>query len=162
MDLLQHLETYITAQKGVGMHFVLIGIGLLIIASLSHFFGESPLANGLKIGALICGLLILIGGIGYRITEDRLLGKQTELFHNDMAEFQQVETERMVKVVKEYPVYQMVFGSFIILALLVVWFVKNPFWHGVAFAVIILCTCVMISEAFSQLSIRAYHDILTE
>ena len=161
MSELNHLETYINAQKDVAIHFVLIGIGLLLIALLSHFFSSSSLGNGLKIGAIVCGIFILLGGIGYRNTETKLLKNQSELLEKDKVEFHRVESERMTKVVKDYPIYQIGFGVFIILSLLIVLLVKNPFWNGVAFAIIILFVLVMISEAFSYKSINEYNEYLT-
>ncbi|MEM6348824.1 MAG: hypothetical protein AAF927_33375 [Bacteroidota bacterium] len=160
MELLDHLGTYINAQKNVGTQFILIGALLLIIAGWSHFSDTSQLSSGLKIGAIICGLLILAGGIGYRSTEATLLKKQTELFQNSQTEFKQLETERMEKVKKDYPVYQIVFSVFIVAALLVVSLVKNPFWHGIAFAMMLLMIGVMIIEAYSQRSINLYYEHL--
>ena len=114
MELLEHFEAYISAQKGVGTQFVLIGLLLLGVAIWAHVGGSSPLTSGLKTGALVCGVLILAGGFGYRSTEANLLKTQTELFNTDQSQFREVETERMAKVKKDYPVYQMVFGGFIV------------------------------------------------
>lgn len=161
MSELNHLETYINAQKDVATHFVLIGIGLLLIALLCHFFSNSSLGNGLKIGGIICGIFILLGGIGYRNTETKLLKTQSGLLAKDKVEFHRVESERMAKVVKDYPIYQIGFGAFIIVSLFIVWFIKIPFWNGIAFAVIILFVLVMISEAFSYKSINEYNKHLT-
>ncbi len=160
MELLANLEIYINAQKNVGTQFILIGILLLIVAIWSHFSDISPIASGLKTGTLICGLLILAGGFGYRYTETSLLKKQTELFHQNQTEFKQVETDRMTKVKKDYFVYQIVFGGFIVLSVLLIFFVKNTYWHGIAFAVLILMVGVMIVEAFSQRSINQYYESL--
>lgn len=160
MELLTNLETYINAQKNVGTQFILIGILLMIVAAWSHFSDTSSLTSGLKTGSFICSLFILIGGFGYRYTENTLLKNQTELFEKNQTEFKQVEMERMVKVKKDYPIYQIVFGSFIVLSLLLIWFVKKHYWHGVAFAIILLMLCVMIVEAFSQRSINQYYESL--
>ena len=161
MELMQQLEIYTMAQKSVGTQFMLIGFGLLGIATLSYFMGESALSNGLKTGALVCGLVMLVGGFGYRNFSVKTQDVQMELLQKNEVEYQQVETERMAKVVKDYPMYQIVFGAFIIIALLVIWFVKNPYWHGVAFAVMIQAAAVMLSEAFSHQSIKAYFDYLS-
>ena len=160
MDALQEFETYIAAQKNVAIQFIIIGVGLLLLSILLQFLGKGSLSNGLKIGALVCGLLIFIGGIAYHNTETKLLKTQTSLYQKSKIEFQQVETKRMQKVLKDYPIYQIVFGGFIILSLLVVFFVKNPFWHGVAFAVIIYNVAVLIVEAYSHQSIVQYYKSL--
>jgi len=160
--VLQQLESYILAQKNVALQFIMIGIALLIFSTLLHIMGKGSLSNGLRIGSLICGLFILIGGIAYKNTENKLLQTQTVLYQKSKVEFKQVETERMQKVMKDYPIYQIVFGSFIVLSLLVIWLVKNPYWHGIAFSVILLFTAVMIVEAFSQQSIKLYFEFLNE
>ena len=162
MKELSYFEADIKAQKGVGNEFIAIGIVLLVVAIICHFYGESSLTNGLKIGGIVCGLLILAGGIAYKNTEIKLLTTQTELFETNPSEFKTIETERMSKVVKDYPIYQVVFAAFIVLGILVVLLVKNPFWHGIAFAVMLLFVGVMISEAFSHRSIKTYNQYLIE
>lgn len=161
MEALQQLEIYITAQKNVAIQFIIIGVVLIVLAVLLYLFGKETLSNGLKIGALICGCFILIGGIAYLNTENKLLKTQTELYQKSPTEFQQIETERMQKVTKDYLVYQIAFGSLIVLSLLVVWFVKNQYWHGIAFSVMLLFVAVMIVEAYSHSSIKAYFEFLT-
>jgi len=160
MDLLSQFEIYINAQKGVGSQFILLGAALLVIAIWAHFSGGSVLANGIKTGALICGLLIIAGGFGYRSTEAGLLKKQSEVYEKSQVEFTKIETERMAKVNKDYTVYQIVFGAFIIVSLLIIFLLKNPYWHGIAFAVILLMIGVMIVEAFSHQSIKEYYQFL--
>ena len=160
MEVFQQFETYIAAQKNVAIQFIVVGVVLVLLSGLLHFLGKAELSNGLKIGALICGSFILIGGIAYYNTEDKLLKSQALVHQEDALKFEQVELERMEKVAKDYPVYQIVFGSFIILSILIVWFVKNPYWHGVAFSVIMLFAAVMMVEAYSQRSIQAYLDLL--
>ena len=63
MDILQALETYTLAQKTVATNFIYLGIGLVIYAIAVWVFAiGGQLSNGLKYGALVCGLLIMIGG----------------------------------------------------------------------------------------------------
>ncbi len=158
--MLSYLETYITAQKAVGLHFILLGIGLLVVAIVSQIMGSTALANGIKTGALVCGLMMIVSGIGYRMTETKLLENQTQLFQKDAANFQQVETERMAKVIKDYPLYQMVSIALIIAALVLIFFTKNPYWQGIAYAVIMMFVGFMMIEDFSHYSIKAYFQAL--
>ncbi|MBV6652887.1 MAG: hypothetical protein KI786_03975 [Mameliella sp.] len=162
MEALQQLEIYIAAQKNVAFQFILIGVLLFILAAVFHFLGKGDLSAGLRTGSIVCGCFILIGGIAYQNTEHKLLETQKALYHESAEQFQQQEAARMEKVVKDYPVYQMVFGGFIMLSLLVVLFVSKPYWHGIAFSVIILFVLVMISEAFSHQSIKSYFEFLTQ
>jgi len=160
MEIIQEFQAYIAAQKAVGFQFIILGVSLIVIAGISQITSESALANGLKIGALVCGILIIAGGIGYRITETNLLREQSDLHKENHVEFQHVETERMAKVKKDYPVYQVVFSIITVLSLVVILFVGNSYWQGIAFAIVILMVGVMIIEAFSQLSINSYYESL--
>ena len=160
MELLTHFEAYINAQKNVAVQFIIIGVGLIVMALFLQFFGKSSLSSGLKMGALICGLFILIGGFAYNNTENKLRKTQTSLYQKSEKNFQQVEKERMQKVVKDYPIYQAAGAGLIVLALLVILFVKKPFWDGVAFAVVIYSVGFLLVEAYSQQSIRTYFEFL--
>ena len=160
MELLTHFDTYINAQKNVAIQFIVIGVGLIVMALCLQIFGKSNLSNGLKAGALICGLFIIIGGFAYNNTENKLRKTQISLYQKSEKDFQQVEKERMQKVVKDYPIYQAVGASLIVLALLVILFVKKPFWQGVAFAVIIYSVGFLLVEAHSHQSIKTYFDLL--
>ncbi len=156
MEILQQFETYITAQKNVAIQFIILGLGLLVLSGILHFFGKSELSNGLKIGGLVCGCFILIGGIAYLNTENKLLDTKVSLYNENKVEFMQTEIERMEKVKTDYPIYQYVFGAFIIASILVIWLMKNPFWNGVSFSVMLLFTVVLIIEAYSYESINTY------
>ena len=63
---------------------------------------------------------MIMSGIDHRNTETNLL-KKTALYLGNQAEFKKVETKRMEKLTKNYPIYQFVFGSFIILYLLLIY-----------------------------------------
>lgn len=157
MEILKSLETYTVAQKMVGINFIITGIGLLIISAMCQFIlSNSELTNGLKIGTLVCGIFILIGGVGYKNFSAKTEAKQIEIYNQSKTEFIDQENIRMEKVVKDYPIYQVAFGTFIILSILLVWLTNKPFWHGIAFSIMILFTAVMVIEAFSHKSITDY------
>lgn len=162
MDTFSQFEIYISAQKNVAIQFMLIGSVLLLAATCFHFFGKGELSVGLRNGALICGIFILIGGIAYQNTENKLLVTSKSLFEENPQEFKKQEKQRMQKVIRDYPVYQFVFGGLIILSLLIVWFIDSSFWHGVAFSVILLAIGVMVVEAYSHQSIKTYTEYLTK
>lgn len=160
MKILQQLEIYINAQKNVAIQFIIIGVGLLLLFALLHFFSESAWLHGLKIGALICGCFILVGGVAYYNTENKLLKSSIQLYQNNTTDFQKTELERMQKVIRDYPIYQIIFSSLIVLSLLGIWLLPNPFWQGVACATVLLFVAVILVEAYSYQSIKAYVEFL--
>lgn len=159
MEILKSLETYTIAQKMVGISFVIVGLGLGSISAICHYMlTDTEVSNGLKIGSLICGIFILVGGFGYHNFSTKTALKQIEIHEKSEEIFLALETIRMEKVVKEYPIYQIVFGVFIIFSILIVWFTNKPFWIGIAFSVMLLFTSVLIIEAFSYKSISDYNS----
>ena len=157
MEIIKSLGEYTISQKLVGTSFIVIGILFIVFAIINNYaFSQSELIKGLKMGSLICGIFILIGGFGYNNFSTKTELKQIERYNQSRDDFLKQENIRMEKVIKDYPVYQIVFGSFIIISILIIWFTKNPFWHGIAFSVIILFTSVMIIEANSHKSIKNY------
>ena len=73
MDLLNQLEIYISAQKGVGLHAFIFGSALLLAALFFHLFGVGSLSNGIRIGCLVLGIILFIMGFGLRISQDNIL-----------------------------------------------------------------------------------------
>ncbi|MFK8054778.1 MAG: hypothetical protein AB8F78_01555 [Saprospiraceae bacterium] len=160
MDLQSELEIYISAQKAVGTQFIAVGVGLLLTAFISHMFGEGPLASGLKIGGIVCGLLISGGGFLYRYTETTLLENQSTLYRLNSEKFALEEGARMEKVVSDFPKYQITFRAILLAGMIAVLVTESPFWHGVSFTIMGMMIGVLIAEAFSKSSIMTYHQAL--
>ena len=80
MDLLDQLETYINAQKGVGLHAILFGSGLLITSLLFYLLGEGSLSNGIRNGSLVLGILLLFMGFGIRKSQENILKDKIAIY----------------------------------------------------------------------------------
>lgn len=156
MNLEQALETYSEAQKIFGTRMMLIGCGLMTFAVYLHFIEDGRLYDGMKISALIAGLLVVLGGAYYHSYSIRVQKEQMEAFQQNPETFQSNELQRMEKVEKEFPTFQWIFGVILIAAVLLRLFGPNDYWHGVAYSIIILMSLQMILESISKLSIDAY------
>ncbi|MBD0401790.1 hypothetical protein [Flammeovirga sp. EKP202] len=163
MNILQSLETYVSAQKWVGTNFIILGAILIAVSSVvALFVTKSPLATGMKWGSLVCGLLIIAGGISYSSFNKKILYKGESLFNKSKIEFVQYEHERMEKVDNGFLTYQLVFAAFVVASLVVILFVKAPLLKGIAFAVAILFIGQLIIEGFSHASIEKYTNELRQ
>ena len=157
MNILQALEAYTLAQKTVATNFIYLGIGLIIFSIAVWVFAPGgQLSNGLKYGALVCGILIMIGGLSYRNFSQKILENGIKAQNNNHVQFVDEETIRMEKVEKDFPVYQMVFGAFIAIPLLLIFFINKPLLNGISFSIMILFLFQMIIEAYSYTSIAEY------
>ncbi|CAM1358225.1 membrane hypothetical protein [Tenacibaculum sediminilitoris] len=128
MQLIEQLEIYIQAQKGVGLNAILFGSGFLITALFFHLYGESGLASGFRNGALVVGVLLYAMGFGLRISQENLLKENKVLYKHDKVEFQQTEIERMSKVKDNYPRLQIVIVVLVVLSLMAFLIIKNIVW----------------------------------
>ena len=96
-------------------------------------------------------------GFGLRMTQEKLLKEKTALYQKDKIEFKQTEIEWMTKGKNNYPFYQIGMAIIIVLSLLIV---RNPFWQGIGFSVIVFMVGNMIIEAYSNNSLLAYYESL--
>ena len=156
----EHLETYINAQKTIANYIMGAGIVYIVLAIMLQFIESTTIFNGLKIGLLVVGLIALASGYGYLITEKKLLQKQTELIQQNPTQFLNKEKERMTKVIRNFPIYQLVFIVIIIISLLIIFFVKNGFLQGIMFSVILYLIGNLIIEQISKTSILTYYEKL--
>lgn len=161
MDLVDQLEIYIQAQKGVGLHAILFGSVFLISALFFYLYGESGLSNGIRNGAIVIGVLLFIMGFGLRISQENLLKEKKALYQQDKVEFHQTEIERMSKVKNNYPKQQIVMVILVVLLLTSFLIIKNNVWQGVILSVSVFMIGNIIIEAFSNLAIVAYYENLT-
>ncbi|MCR9014439.1 hypothetical protein [Aquiflexum gelatinilyticum] len=159
--MLEQLEIYISAQKTIGNYMLALGLIMVLVAILMHFSTTDSLFYGLKIGLLVFGFFSLIGGYSYKLTEDKLLKSQTSIYQANANKFNQVEKERMQKVVKNFPVIQFVFAVLIIAALVTNLLFDKPFLNGILFALVVFLVGNMIIESISKQSISAYFEQLS-
>jgi len=157
MGIIESLDAYIASQKAVAIQFLILGACFLVIAGLLwQFDAGSKLLQGLKTGCLVWSLLILAGGGAYYNFCNKLHAQQTQAHEADQAQFLATEHQRIAKVVKDFPLYQMVFAAFIVVALVVILFVNKAFFSGIAFATLLLFSVLMLIEAHSKTSIDAH------
>lgn len=161
MDLLNHLEVYITAQKDVGFNAFVFSAGMITSALILHFYGSSQLAMGIRNGNFIIGILLVLMGVGLRFSQEKILLEKKVLYQTDQIEFKQAEIERMTKVKNNYPIGQAVMTGLVLIALLAFLMIKNQVWQGVSLSLSIFFLGNVIIEAFSYLAILAYYNQLT-
>lgn len=160
--MIEQLDIYINAQKSIAHYMLCFGVILFGLAISFHFAGGGSVFNGLKIALLVLGVISLGSGFGYKVTEENLLKKQRILYQENTSQFHQVETERMKKVVNNFPIIQYSFIAIIVISLVVIVLTKNGLLQGVLFAVVIFVLGNMIIESVSKTSIHVYYQQLTE
>ena len=161
MNFIESLALYTSSQKLVAVGFIAVGLVFILLAGtlMVQSLLSTQLWQGFKLGTLSCGLLILVGGIGYLKFCDKTQTDLLAMYEKDQAALIQVEKERMQKVAGGYPVYQAVFAVIVALSLLLI-FIGREFLMGVSFSVAFLFLCVMLMEAHSKDSILKHNDYI--
>lgn len=161
MKIINHFEVYIAAQKATGMHFVFFGTSLLLAAILLHFSQLNPITHGLKNGFFVISILLLGSGVGFIMSQNKLLETKIETYQSNEQEFKQQEIERMQQVNKSVPNIILGLGiTLIILILALMFFIPQPFWKGISFSVLIYLLGLFILESISFLSVKKYLELL--
>ncbi len=161
MNPFNSFQNYIAAQKTIGFYFSFLGIFLVVIAAVSNFYNpENSLYNGLFIGGLTTGLLIMLGGFFYRNFNGKLFISVESHYKKDKAIFLNNETSRMEKVINDFSSLQFIFTVIIILAIGVIISFKNPYISGISLAISLLFSGIMIIEAISKSFIDHYYEEL--
>jgi hypothetical protein len=158
--MLEQLEIYINAQKTIANYMLAMGFIMLLFAVVIHFSGLNAVLIGLKIGLIIFGLFSSVSGIGYKMTEEKLLKNQTLLYKESSATFHPKEKERMAKVVNNHPKIQIVLVILIIVSLLINLFIDKALVKGILFSLVIFSVGNLIIESVSKKSIDTYFEQL--
>jgi len=160
--MLEQFETYISAQKTIANYMLAFGLIMLIACVLIHFSTSNTLFTGLKIGLFMFGLFSSFGGYGYKKTEEKLLKSQTLRYQENPTQFTQKEKARMTKLVKNFPVTQIVFVVLIVMALVTNLFVSKALVSGILFSLVLFSVGNLIIESVSKKSIHLYFEILSK
>ena len=159
--MLEQLELYINAQKTIANYMLAFGILMLLLALFTHFADSNSTLSGLKMGLIVFGAFSSVSGLGYKRIEDKLLKSQTLLYQESSARFQQQETERMTKVVKNHPKIQIALIVLVMASLIINLFLDKAFVNGILFSLVIFSVGNLIIESVSKKSIDAYFENLS-
>ena len=161
MEIIHHFNSYIAAQKATGMHVAIFGSILLVASILLHFSQLNPITQGLRNSFFVLSILLLLSSAGFIMSQQKLMTSKTEVYQTNPQEFKQQEIERMEKVNKSVPTIVLGLSiAILLLVLALIFFIKEPFWRGITFGVIIYFLGLTITESISHLSVKRYLEIL--
>lgn len=163
MDIIKHFEIYIAAQKATGVQVAIFGGVLLVSAILLHFSKLNPITQGLRNSLFVLSILLLVSGAGFILNQNKLHKTKIESYQASQLAFKTEEIERMKAVDKSVPRIILGLSVAIILVLLImIFFINQPLWKGVAFGLIIYFLGLVITESISYLSVRNYLESLLD
>ena len=163
MTLVDFLSAYTVAQKGVAWGFILCGLVLLAAFTILYLQStlDGTLWQGVRMGSMVGGLMILVGGIAYLRFCDSSYLQISIAYEAAPASALQDELGRMSKVVSGYLIYQICFAFVVVVALAAALF-AGKFWAGFAYPFAFLFLALLLIEAHSHASIIQYASYLEQ
>lgn len=161
--MLEYLEKYTVAQKGVGTYFIVFGVVFFFFTMVIRIvFGRSVLLTGLNWGSFSSALFLTASGIIYRAYCDMIHRKAAAALFENESEFIKSEYSRMGKVEKDFKKFQIAFSALAFISVIIGIFIHSRTGKGVFFAFAILFVGMLAIEYYSRNSIKNYSRQLYE
>ena len=160
MELLKLATEWAKAEVFSTRYFIFFAIGFLIASVGFWQLGKTDLAKAYIIPTLVAGTLLLIIGSGLNYTNIQRVKQFEKDFNTDASAFYQSEIERSESTLKEYTVVFKVIPIMIIIAALLILFVKTPTWRAISIATIAMLIVILLVDGTAHSRIENYHKEL--
>ncbi|PKQ60732.1 hypothetical protein BZG01_20565 [Labilibaculum manganireducens] len=136
------------------------GVFLLISAVLFHIYGNLPSAKALLIPLIVIGLFFTSIGVGGIYSNSKKVAKVEEIYLQNQGEFVDSEIARVEGFQYLYPMSIGISLTSFLIAIGLLYFVKNVQWQAIAIALILLGSAFAAIDYFSKERARIYYEKL--
>ena len=163
MNIVESLELYTASQKLLALRFLAIGIVLALCFLIITFMNSlnGPLWSGLKVGSLVCSILIIAFSFVYINFSNKTHSDLLERHSLDQSAMLGFEVERMEKIVREFPMYKAFFAAMVLIGLGLMVF-ANPYWQGIGFAILAMHGTMIYFELHSKMAIDRHYELVSQ
>lgn len=140
-----------------------VAFAIIFILSAVGFWqlGKSELAKSFIIPTLVCGVLVLIIGVGLIYNNHTRIEKFTKEYENNKVEFVKSEIERTDKTISETnTTIYLIIPIIIIVATLLIIFIDKSVWRATCITVIAMMIVLLFVDSNSQSRIITYNKTL--
>ncbi len=150
MNVAEVIAVYFRGEKSEAALIMLAGAMSLAAALWLWFPVREPFARGLAAALLLTAALGLgVGGSVYFRT-DAQVARLQQLQRSDPARFAAQEGPRIRQVVKSFGIYRLCYAAAVILALLFVFVLGKPHYHGLAVGLLILAALGLTIDFYAE------------
>jgi hypothetical protein len=140
------LERYFSAEKQIGLVFIVFSLIAIAIAVYLYFGRQTDLMKGFSIPVLVLGVLFLIQGRTLHGRADSLMAANLQAFESKSVDIKDKELPRIKKVLDDVAAYRLLeIGLFAVAALIAFYLrSKRPelnFWYGLTLSLAITAIC---------------------
>ncbi len=156
MNLDDVIRAYFAGEKSEAALILLAGIAALAMALWLWFSIREPFARGLASTLLLVAALGLgVGGTVY-FRSDAQAQQLVELLRADPTRFGAEEGPRIRQVAKSFGQYRIAYAIAVILALVFVFLLGRPIFHGLAVGLLILAALGFTIDYYAEARAAAY------
>lgn len=161
MDILKTATNWAKAELFSTPFFILFGL-VFILASIGFWqLGKTDMAKAYFIPTLVAGILLVIIGSGLLYANIQRVGQFEKDYNADSITFIESEISRTEATLKEYnTIVFKVIPIIIIVAALLIIFVKSPTWRAISITTIAMLIVILLIDGTAYARIDAYHKEL--
>ncbi|AEH01885.1 hypothetical protein [Lacinutrix sp. 5H-3-7-4] len=160
MDLLKIAINWAKAEVFSTRFFIFFAIAFLIASVGFRQLGKTDLAKAYIIPTLIAGILLLIIGIGTNYANTQRVKQFEKDFNTDKITFYKSEIERSKSTIKQFAVVFKIVPILIIIAALLILFIKTPTWRAISITTISILIIILLIDGNAKSRIENYHKEL--
>jgi hypothetical protein len=156
MGLLEVMRGYFDGEKTTGIAFAIYGAVLLAVTFYLWRTQQGGFMWGIVVPLGIVGLGALVGGSVLAVKTGPQVDALASLFADDPVAFVAQELPRMQKVNANWPRLKLVWTIVIGLSLVVIWTVHKEWATGLALALLVAATSLMVLDVFAERRAKVY------
>ena len=150
MNVAEVIAVYFRGETSEAALILLAGAVSLAAALWLWFSVREPFARGLAAALLLTAALGLgVGGSVYFRTDAQVAALE-QLQRSDPAGFATEEGARIRQVVKSFGIYRLCYAAAVILALLFVFVLGKPLFHGLAVGLLVLAALGLTIDYYAE------------
>ncbi len=150
MSVAEVIAVYFRGEKSEAALILLAGALSLVAALWLWFSVREPFARGLAAALLLTAVLGLGVGGGVYFRTGTQVARLQQLYSSDAARFAAEEGPRIGQVVKSFGIYRLCYAAAVLLALLFVFVLGKPLYHGLAVGLLILAALGLTIDYYAE------------
>jgi hypothetical protein len=140
------IERYFSAEKQIGLIFMVFSILAIAVAVYLYFIRQTDLLKGFSIPLLLLGILFFTQGRTLHGRADGLKTTNVQAFESKSADIKEKELPRIKKVLDDIAGYRLLEIGFLAAAALITFYLRSKrpelnFWYGLTLSIAITAIC---------------------
>jgi hypothetical protein len=160
MDTIQNTISWYNGEIFEARFIVSFGVATIITGLLFYFLGNAPTAKALLIPLVAVGGIFVAIGANMNFSNQKKVAEVERIYAKNKAAFIEAEKKRVEDFQYLYPMSIGISLACFLIALGLLYFVKNVHWHAIAMALILFGAAFAVIDYFSKERATIYYETL--